>query len=123
MQNRLKTHKLFDHHQKMLTFFKIQNKFPALSSFLKSFTPLPPTLGSDVTLNWLNFAIFLMLDCARGFRTSTLRMVQMDFWRNSDLFKKKNIFLAQKLTKSEHFYESLKIFIENHLNLFLKSLK
>ena len=32
-------------------------------------------------------------------------MVPIEFWRNSDLFKKKNIFLAQKLAKLEHISE------------------
>ena len=36
----------------------------------------------------------------RGCRISTLIMIPISFWPNSDLFKtKKNIFLAQKLTK------------------------
>ena len=34
-------------------------------------------------------------------------MVPINFWRNSDLFKKKNIFLAQKLTILELFKENL----------------
>ena len=43
----------------------------------------------------------------RGCRISTLIMVPINFWRNSDLFKKKNIFLAQKLTILELFKENL----------------
>ena len=45
----------------------------------------------------------LMPDYTRRCRTSPLIMVPINFWRNSDPFKKKNIFLAQKLTKLEHF--------------------
>ena len=45
----------------------------------------------------------LKTDYAHWCRTSTLIMVPINFWRNSDLFKKKNIFLAQKLTELEHF--------------------
>ena len=40
-----------------------------------------------------------LVDC--GCPISTLMMVPINFWHNSDLLKK-NIFLAQKLTKLEH---------------------
>ena len=60
------------------------------------------TLGSDVTLHLIGDQ-FLMPDYAHRYRTSTLIMVPINFWRNSDQFKKKNIFLAQKLTVLEHF--------------------
>ena len=46
----------------------------------------------------------------RGCRISTLIMVPINFWRNSDLFKKKNIFQAQKLAKLEHFKGNLSNF-------------
>ena len=45
----------------------------------------------------------LMPDCAWRCRTSTLIMVPINFWRNSDPFKKKSILITQKLTKLEHF--------------------
>ena len=41
--------------------------------------------------------------CALRCNASFLVMLPFDFWRNSDLFEKKNIFLAQKLTKLEQF--------------------
>ena len=66
--------------------------------------PPPSTLGSDVTLNSCLYHC-LMLDYERRCRISTLIMVPISFWRNSDLFKKKIVFLAQKLTKLEHFKE------------------
>ena len=39
--------------------------------------------------------------CALRCNASFLVMLPIDFWRNSDLFEKKNIFLAQRLTKLE----------------------
>ena len=42
-------------------------------------------------------------DYARRCRTSTLIMVPINFWRNSDPFKKKKIFLTQQLTMIRHF--------------------
>ena len=39
----------------------------------------------------------------RGYRISTLIIVSINFWRNSDLFKKKKIFLAQIMTELERF--------------------
>ena len=52
----------------------------------------------------------LMPDYAWRYRTSTLIMAPINFWWNSDPFKKKNIFLAQKLTELEHFLQISKIF-------------
>ena len=54
---------------------------------------------------WL--CLYPMPHYGRGCRISTLIMVPINFWRNSDLFKKKNIFLAQKLTILELFKENL----------------
>ena len=47
----------------------------------------PPKLGSNVTLYQC-----LMPDYAHRCRTSTLMMVPINFWRNSDPLKKRNIF-------------------------------
>ena len=41
--------------------------------------------------------------CALRCNASFLVMLPFDFWRNSDLFEKKNTFLAQKLSDFEHF--------------------
>ena len=59
----------------------------------------PPPLGSDVTLH-LEGALIVVW-C----RTSTLIMVPVNIWQNSVPFekKRKNIFLAQKLTELELF--------------------
>ena len=51
------------------------------------------TLGSDVTLHLVG--VFVGAGLA-------LIMVPINFWRNSDPFKKK-LFLAQKWTELEHF--------------------
>ena len=42
-------------------------------------------------------------DYARRCRTSTLITIPINFWRNSDPFTEKKIFLAQKFTELEHF--------------------
>ena len=44
-------------------------------------------------------------------------MVPINFWQNSDLFKKKEHFLAQKMKKLEHFNEISEIFKENNSTL------
>ena len=54
--------------------------------------------------------LYSMPHYAHGCRISTLIMVPINFWRNSDLFKKKIVFLAQKLTKLDHFKENLSSF-------------
>ena len=68
---------------------------------------VPPHSGlwCDTSSKWV--CLFPMPHYSRRCRISTLIMVPINFWRNSDLFKKKNIFLAQKLIKLEHFKENL----------------
>ena len=51
-----------------------------------------------------------MLHYGRGCHISTIIMVPINFWQNSDLFEKKNVFLAQKLPKLDHFKEILSEF-------------
>ena len=67
----------------------------------------------------------LMSDYAHRCRTSTLIMIPINFWRNSDHLKKKNIFLAQKLTVllQNFFCKSLKFSIVNLSNMGQKCLK
>ena len=43
-------------------------------------------------------------------------MVQINFWQNSDCFKTKHIFLAQKFTKLEHIKENLSISFKENLS-------
>ena len=62
-------------------------------------------LWCDTSSKWV--CLYPMPHYGRGCRISTLIMVPINFWRNSDLFKKKNIFLAQKLTILELFKENL----------------
>ena len=45
----------------------------------------------------------LIPDYAQRCRTSTLMMVPINFWRNSDPFEKEEVFLAQRLKELEHF--------------------
>ena len=72
-----------------------------------------PTLGCGCALTPWSLSLFPISDCALRFWTCTLMMVPFKFWQNSDLFKKKNIFLAQKLTKFRAFVDkSLKCSIE-----------
>ena len=54
-------------------------------------------------------------DYAHKCRTSTLIMVPINYWQNSDPFKKKH-FLAQKFTKLEHFLKCLKYSVVNLWN-------
>ena len=65
----------------------------------------PPTVGGlwcDTLSKWV--CLYPMLHYGCGSRIITLII---KFWQNSYLFKKKNIFLAQKLTQLEHFKENL----------------
>ena len=71
---------------------------------------LPPHSGLWCDTSWKLVCLYPMPHYAIGCRISTLIMVPINFWRNSDLFKKKNVFLAQKLTKLEHFKENLSNF-------------
>ena len=67
----------------------------------------PPHSGLWCDTSWKLFCLYAMPHYASGCRISTLIMKPINFWRNSDLLKKKNIFLAQKLTKLEHCKENL----------------
>ena len=58
---------------------------------------------------WL--CLFPMPHYGHGCGISTLIMVPINFWRNTDLFKK-SVFLAQKLIKLEHFIEYLSNFLK-----------
>ena len=58
-----------------------------------------------------------MPDYARRYRTSTLIMVPIDFWHNSDPSLKKNIFLDKKLIELEHFFVDFKTFNSKTLNI------
>ena len=57
--------------------------------------------------SWKLGCLYPMPHYAIGCRISSLIMVPINFWRNSDLFKKKKVFLAQILTEIEHFKENL----------------
>ena len=71
------------------------------------------TLGSDVIFKPVNFGRFLITECVRRFWTSLLVMVPMDFWVNSDLFKKGH-FSSSKTDKFRTFFaKSLKFSTEN----------
>ena len=68
--------------------------------------------------------LYLMPHYGRGCRISTLIMVPINFWRNSDLFKKKEHFSSSKIDNFRAFQrKSLKIFKENLSNTKQKSLK
>ena len=68
------------------------------------------TVGPDVTLASKLVCLYPLPHYGHGCWISTLIMVAINFLRNSDLFKKKNIFLSQKLTTLEHFKENLSKF-------------
>ena len=63
-----------------------------------------------MTLWQIWICLYPMPHCGCVCSNSTLIMVPINFWRNSDLFKKKNIFQAQKLAKLEHFKGNLSNF-------------
>ena len=58
--------------------------------------------------SWKLVCLYLMPHYARGCHISTLIIVPINFWQNSDLLKKKK--LAQKMTKLEHFLINLSNF-------------
>ena len=72
-------------------------------------TPPPPHWALMWHLSHRCLCQCFMPDYAWRCRTSTLIMVPINFWRNSDTFKKKH-FLAQKLNKLEHFSQISQIF-------------
>ena len=85
---------------------------------------IPPHSGlrCDTSSKWV--CLYPMPHYGRGCRISTLIMVPINFWRNSDLFKKKEHFSSSKIDKVRAFQrKSLKIFKENLSNTKHKSLK
>ena len=54
----------------------------------------------------------------KGRQNQTMTMVPMDFWRNSDLFEKKEHFSSSKTYRVRTFlHKSLKFYIERHRRL------
>ena len=70
--------------------------------------PHTNTLGPDVTLRVLHQC--LMPSYACRFRTSTLIMVPINFWRDSDPFKKKEHFSSSKIDRVRAFLINLSKF-------------
>ena len=86
--------------------------------------PTPPTVGSDMTLWQIWICLYPMPHCGCVCSNSTLIMVPINFWRNSDLFKKKEHLSSSKIDNFRAFQrKSLKIFKENLSNTKQKSLK
>ena len=77
-----------------------------------------------MTLWQIWICLYPMPHCGCVCSNSTLIMVPINFWRNSDLFKKKEHFSSSKIDKVRAFQrKSLKIFKENLSNTKHKSLK
>ena len=87
-------------------------------------TSPPPHSGLWCDTSWKLVCLYPMPHYARGCRISTLIMVAINFWRNSDLSKKKESFSCSKIDKVRAFQrKSLKIFKENLWNKKRQSLK
>ena len=71
-------------------------------------------LCSDCTLTRWSLSWFPIADCALRFRSSTLMIVPIKFWRNSGKSKKKEHFSSSKTDKVFAFlHKSIKFLIEN----------
>ena len=69
--------------------------------------------------SWKLVCLYPMPHYARGCRISTLIMVPINFWRNSDLFKKKERFSSLKIDKVRSSQrKSLKFFQRKSLKFF-----
>ena len=84
-----------------------------------------PTYGLDICPKFRSFFIWdsllsLMSDYALGFRTSYLIIVPIEFWRNSDLFKKKEHFSSSKIDKMRTFRKKISEIVRKSLKSYVK---